>query len=1574
MRELHPKHSPQFSIPVNTYGMQDKFSAKGKWANQVEVTENSEKVGLELRFNAPPSPELQTRLRAIGFRPSRSELMWYGAHTPDHKTYTDELKAVIETSPTGPELHLKPSAQALKTSIEKKEFSFVLITLRDGENRNFIVFESSKPRAEVIAMAFARKEFGDNFLTMAVQPRTHIREARVLFEEGKIIGETIPTTLSKPEEPMKSTIEENTNDSGKIPVTNFRFTTLNENGVPAYTKGQMFFTWNEANNYVKSIIGYHSDVYFKVEWADGSTHEGSIDLEPAEFFDGKENLFTGHVNAYYKFLSTSEPNIIYTQNLIDDAKEKLNQYELRDEDRLLTGLPVERSEKVKPFKLLESFHKWLKANNSGQYQDLENATREQFDQWAIEGNLALEQREDSWAHHVAFMKAVKKMHEKIHSAPPMEPYTSIYKKLLKIIPGLIEHLERGVESGKSVVDPDGGLMDLHMDNLGKDKDGNYLISLMHNYQQEGDVMRDPDMEIRLMPGMQAAEALTFHQSNPPVYQNVYVQREGKQLVNLKLKKQLNAFLNQWLRNIINQGHHIDLSKAPAETKDHAEAEAVQQNETPSTLSQIEDLKVGQSTFLANVLVPSGTSEPFWSGNFDLVDIKSLLPIKFPHLLKATTNDLAEASALTLFELIQIHTPFDLGINVRWEDLIELWNNRGKELFIQLGYPTEALYPYVNLNFRYKGIKPLKTILDLDNKQVENWSSAIEHYRPLGNLDKAKEILNAEIRGKDREIKLMSDENGNVKKDQQDAVNDLEDDIENLQYGIEVIDAYLDSKDAESNDELPVNETPDLKVLAQGTMVYDKPVPNILIPVGLREPFITQQFGHLDMVSVIKSNFPSLLRLNKENLSSATALEMLQIVKMSHPTDYGIDVGRSDMLREWERRGKSLFQQLGYPVTRKYPYLNINLGYLAVESLEDILFDNNKDGNQWWSVADNWFPIADMENALDILKDLNNKYDEEEKRIANSKTGKPKQEHKDEFRTLQFKRNDLMDSEKAITDHITSLEIDNEELENEEESDPLANINGVFTEGTAGENFELIKIPVPATAKFDLEIRLVKTSKGDYRNGINANKRFGDANSESFAPGIHGEIFSTRQEALKDAVLLLDQRLKMLLKDEDHILHNEEKKNKNITTALKALHEFALANQIELESNPDQEKKEPKASETIIKGLEDAYWKKEDEQYPIDQAIILGMKFHQARLRDAIKEKIESFSLEVSKALALELSLKFGERRSLEKYDEGFVTIGKTGDKREKALVAEYVNDIIIENDLSNKRNFPVMTYLLNSLFDTTDVLADLPQSKTKKLPQKVKKQSQLELNQEIEQFIDEKDQEQSLFNAEDKNYIRLYTGSGGLLKQGASGRGVLYEYYTQDVVVQKMWGLAFKFGYLDGPVLEPAVGTGNFLKYVPKNAAVTGYETNHYAARISKICYPFATIIEKEFESIFFTGNIHLKDNFKHASYSLVIGNPPYGEFSGKYAGMGEKKWTGAIGYEQYFILRGLDLLVPGGLLVFVIPSAFLENAEKLNAIKEKIYARAQLLDAYRLPEGTFDTTDTATDIIVLKKRTTTNQ
>lgn len=255
-----------------------------------------------------------------------------------------------------------------------------------------------------------------------------------------------------------------------------------------------------------------------------------------------------------------------------------------------------------------------------------------------------------------------------------------------------------------------------------------------------------------------------------------------------------------------------------------------------------------------------------------------------------------------------------------------------------------------------------------------------------------------------------------------------------------------------------------------------------------------------------------------------------------------------------------------------------------------------------------------------------------------------------------------------------------------------------------------------------------------------------------------------------------------------------------------------------------------------------------------------------------------------------------------------------------------------------------------------------------------KKREFYEVNKSIETLIDQKGD--SEYSPEEKAFIAQYSGYGGLIEYMGSEAGddtkILFEFFTPQEMVKRMWGLAYKYGYDGGPVFEPSAGTGAFLQYAPRNAKIDAVELNPYSAKILKILYPNVNVIQGKFENQFIVNRKSVKDKVE-AKYDLVIGNPPFGRFSGTEAAF-EKKYTDADRYEEYFMSRSLDLLKPGGLLIFVIGTPkeiggipFLDK--KINKAKKEIQSKSKLIDAYRLPNGVFDRTNVSSDIIVLRKK-----
>jgi hypothetical protein len=88
-------------------------------------------------------------------------------------------------------------------------------------------------------------------------------------------------------------------------------------------------------------------------------------------------------------------------------------------------------------------------------------------------------------------------------------------------------------------------MDLVVQKIGKNE---YRIA--HYYEQNGDLMGDPEMTVRIDQELKTVEALTFQMDALGLYQEVYPE-PGKYYP--RLKKELNDFLRQWLKNLEQQG-------------------------------------------------------------------------------------------------------------------------------------------------------------------------------------------------------------------------------------------------------------------------------------------------------------------------------------------------------------------------------------------------------------------------------------------------------------------------------------------------------------------------------------------------------------------------------------------------------------------------------------------------------------------------------------------------------------------------------------------------------------------------------------------------------------------------------------------------------------------------------------------------------------------------------------------------------------------------------------------------------------------------------------------------------------
>jgi len=292
---------------------------------------------------------------------------------------------------------------------------------------------------------------------------------------------------------------------------------------------------------------------------------------------------------------------------------------------------------------------------------------------------------------------------------------------------------------------------------------------------------------------------------------------------------------------------------------------------------------------------------------------------------------------------------------------------------------------------------------------------------------------------------------------------------------------------------------------------------------------------------------------------------------------------------------------------------------------------------------------------------------------------------------------------------------------------------------------------------------------------------------------------------------------------------------------------------------------------------------------------------------------------------------------------------------------------------------PLRDVDLNSISDTEQKETDASNpdltapAEAKNIPGNTKKTQQDLTNEQIKKILNLKGANRHLYTLEDFHLIAQYTGDSKT--QDETSDGYLYDFYTPDEVVKTCWQLAYKYGFrpIEGAkILEPSCGVGRFIRYAPEYCTVVAYEMDETSALIAKLLYPKFNIINDLFESSFYVKTGLKSFNYKAIidSYNLVMGNPPY---LYPYRSIYREKETAIYPFimstEQLFLMRGVDSLSKGGLLIYVIPATIVNNEKTYLQFKTELSKKCNMLDLYRLPSGTFKNTQITTDIIVLQKK-----
>ena len=195
----------------------------------------------------------------------------------------------------------------------------------------------------------------------------------------------------------------------------------------------------------------------------------------------------------------------------------------------------------------------------------------------------------------------------------------------------------------------------------------------------------------------------------------------------------------------------------------------------------------------------------------------------------------------------------------------------------------------------------------------------------------------------------------------------------------------------------------------------------------------------------------------------------------------------------------------------------------------------------------------------------------------------------------------------------------------------------------------------------------------------------------------------------------------------------------------------------------------------------------------------------------------------------------------------------------------------------------------------------------------------------------------------------------------AARASVLNAHYTSPVIIKAMYTALGQMGFEGGKVLEPSMGVGNFFGMLPESmvsSQLTGVELDSISGRIARKLYPNADIKITGYENTKFADN----------SFDCAVGNVPFGDYS-----LHDKRYDKEhLLIHDYFFVKSLDKVRPGGVVAFVTSKGTLDKANP--AARRLMAERADLLGAIRLPNTAFKANAGAsvtTDILFLQKRDT---
>ncbi len=218
------------------------------------------------------------------------------------------------------------------------------------------------------------------------------------------------------------------------------------------------------------------------------------------------------------------------------------------------------------------------------------------------------------------------------------------------------------------------------------------------------------------------------------------------------------------------------------------------------------------------------------------------------------------------------------------------------------------------------------------------------------------------------------------------------------------------------------------------------------------------------------------------------------------------------------------------------------------------------------------------------------------------------------------------------------------------------------------------------------------------------------------------------------------------------------------------------------------------------------------------------------------------------------------------------------------------------------------------------------------------------------------------FDDRKEEWSQEYQELKGLLSESEykeARSSTLNAFYTPPTVIKAMYQILENMGLSTGNVLEPSCGVGNFMGLIPENMQgiqMYGVELDPISGKIAGQLYQKNRIEVKGFE----------KTEYPESFFDCVIGNVPFGNYQ-----VSDRKYDKySLMIHDYFIVKSLDLVRPGGVVAVITSSRTMDKESE--KVRLQFAEKADLLGAIRLPENAFRKnagTDVVSDILFFQKR-----